>query len=734
MSDAALAAIDFSRYQKLIGGLRIGVQAIIVYGCAGDRLWANGDLSQISVDPKQLNYVQIAGSQAQYAAVEDDAYLYQYPLQEFSQNKIGEFCIVLQAVNRGAESHLDSDVHAVVCTVLKNIAECIQGEFQLLSELEQMASELSERYNELNMVYGTEDQVQGNAEAPDLLQALVRNCIQYLDVDYVVILLPGKNLTITHAKAKVDERLTYQADEFIDTQILPWVREHMAPLVLNNKGDFQAIEPMMAPTWKFMASPVMDVNQQLDGILCSIKSDQKADYSNSDRNLLEAMSRKASKIIQSNYDALTGLINRNGFESILEHSLQQAGEAQVNQCVIIVNLDQLQIVNDVAGHAAGDELIRRVGSLLYHQVDEKDKVARLGGDVFGILFVDANIRKAKERARRLRIEVSKMDYRSSSSRFNVTVSIGLVAITPEMHNVASILSSAELACEAAKEAGRNTERVYLREDAEMAHRKEQMLWANRTQSALREDRFELHVQPIQRIDIAGTQVHYEVLLRMRADRGRLIAPGYFMPAAERFIMMPLVDRWVINASLELITQNLDFLAGLGSHFAINLSGQSVSQEGFLVYMIDQIERSEIPAEMLCFEITETVAIKNVQLATDFINQVKTLGCRFSLDDFGTGTSSYTYLRSLPVDYLKIDGSFVKDIVVDPVSKVIVSSIQQVANVMGLETIAEFVENTEICDVLEDMGINYAQGYGIGKPRPFRKEIETLRKNLAEIST
>jgi diguanylate cyclase (GGDEF)-like protein len=729
--DNIFLTIDYTRYRELVGSLRVGVKAIAVFDVDAQQVWADGEIERIPRRWAHLRATQEGNGLVRFFMLDQDIGLYWHPLHAFSSDVVGTLLLVVQSIDQCTQAANGSDAHEQLCSVLKNVAACIQVEYQLLFELEQMGTELTDRWNELTMVYDTEDQGQKFEDSEELLNALVNNCNQYLDVELAALLLPKKNiffvvpqdgLTVSHFNKPLG---------FVETELLNWLLLNKTSIVLNCVKDYRGLVTDVVDHWKMIASPIVDAKRQIDGALFAINSRDKTDFTNSDRNLLEAMSSKVSKIIQSNFDAVTGLINRAGFESLLETALNSVRGSLIVHSVLIVDLDQLQIVNDVAGHSEGDELIRRVGQLLFDLVGNSDKVARLGGDVFGVLYFSCDTAKASEKARQLRQEIAKINFVAGLSRFDVTASIGIAPISQKEHSVASILSCAELACEAAKDAGRNAERVFALEDNEMVLRKEQYRWANRTQSALREDRFELYVQPIQPLFSSHGYRHYEVLLRMRVERGRVLAPGYFMPAAERFAMMPMLDRWVIDRTLKIVSEHLDLFRSSAGHLAINLSGQSIGQEGFLPYIVDRIQQSRVPPEMLCFEITETVAIKSMDRALNLINIVKALGCRFSLDDFGTGMSTFTYLRTLPINYLKIDGSFIRDIVTDPIAQTMVLAIQQVARVMGLETIAEFVENKKIQTKLQQIGIDYAQGYGIGKPRPLLNEIETLSKKLDE---
>ncbi|MFW2374797.1 MAG: EAL domain-containing protein, partial [Gammaproteobacteria bacterium] len=307
----------------------------------------------------------------------------------------------------------------------------------------------------------------------------------------------------------------------------------------------------------------------------------------------------------------------------------------------------------------------------------------------------------------------------------ISATIGVALIDANTQSSASILSESELARDTAKDLGKNRVHVFQSEDGELLRRKDQMQWVTRIKSALREDRFVIYGQPIVPLQDSSVPHHIEILLRLQDEDGSILTPWTFLPAAERYHLMPEIDRWVVNQTLTMLSEQNNRHAGMQIKVAINLSGQSLGNEEFLDFLLHRLDQVDFSLENICFEVTESAAISNLAEAQHFMSVLKEKGCRFSLDDFGTGLSSFAYLKNLPVDYLKIDGSFVKEIVNDPISDAMVSAINQVGQVMGLKTIAEFVENDAIKDHLKKLGVNYAQGYGVGKPRPILEQLEDM---------
>lgn len=453
-------------------------------------------------------------------------------------------------------------------------------------------------------------------------------------------------------------------------------------------------------------APIRDEKQQVHGVVVVFR-----DVSQS-RRLAAQVSWQAS------HDTLTGLFNRDSFDSKLDELLQHARETGAVHSMLYLDLDQFKIVNDTCGHVAGDELLRQIAAKLSSHVRVGDTLARLGGDEFGVLLADCAESVAQRIANQMRQTIMDFRFGWEEKLFVIGASIGVVTITAESESVEHVLSAADTACYAAKDGGRNQVHLYQADAGEAAQRQGEMRWVTRIHSALEEERFRLYAQAIVPVDrLSKASGHYEVLIRMLDESGDLIPPGAFIPAAERFGLMPRIDRWVVKQVFDLIKHDYEALVRGGYRFAINLSGGSVNDADTLAYISRKMSEFRIPDGMISFEITETAAIANLSSATHFIHTLKGAGCRFSLDDFGSGLSSFAYLKNLPVDYLKIDGAFIRDLADDPIDLAMVQAINQIGQVMGLKTIAEFVESESILKKLAEVGVDYAQGYGIARPEP-----------------
>ncbi|MGH8180001.1 MAG: EAL domain-containing protein, partial [Steroidobacteraceae bacterium] len=480
-----------------------------------------------------------------------------------------------------------------------------------------------------------------------------------------------------------------------------------------------------------------------------------------ERRLKRALSYQAS------HDALTGLINRREFDNRLHAAVLSAQRGEGSYALLYIDLDQFKVVNDTCGHQAGDRLLRDVTGLLQARVRASDTIARLGGDEFGVLLEGCTVEQSTRIAEGVRQAIRDYRFVWGATTLSVGASVGVVQITGETESVANVMSAADIACYAAKDEGRN--RVHLYESDGISHpRHREMHWVARVTRAAEENRLELFFQPIRPIARAGATAFHELTVRLRDDDGRLVAPGEFIPAAERYNVMSVIDRWVVQRAIERLkewasrcdsarTLNVSSLrrapaqearaagpAAMAGQWngsaadaaletrqprdcsggglpllAVNVSGTSLNEQSFIDFVLQQVGDATL-AQALCFEITETAAVTNLSNATFVMRELKARGCKFALDDFGTGLSSFMYLKTLPVDYLKIDGQFISHVADDPVDRSMVEAICKVGKALGIETVAECVESQAVLDELRRIGIDYAQGYFLARPEPIER--------------
>ena len=459
---------------------------------------------------------------------------------------------------------------------------------------------------------------------------------------------------------------------------------------------------------EFNISPILDADGYLHGSIVVF------------RDVTEMRTLSTKLTYQASHDALTGLVNRREFEKCINDALNSAQQHNKVHVLCYMDLDQLKVINDTAGHKAGDEMLKQIANKLAPVLRESDVLARIGGDEFGVLLEACDLTNAMVLAEKFRVMINKERFFWNNHSYDISISIGLALIDEESGDLSDVLGAADAACMLAKENGRNRIEQFTTDSEALIRRRNETRKVQDITRAIDEDRFELYCQEIKSIDTdMDENLFYEILVRMRNDEGDIIPPMSFIPAGERYNLMPDLDKHVIKKVFELYPR----LNDIKPQISINISGQSIGDESFLEFVCDAIEHSCIPHSLICFEITETAAIANMSIAIIFVERLRELGCKFALDDFGSGLSSFGYLKTLKVDYLKIDGSFVRDIVHDPIDLAFVESIHRIGKMMKIMTIAEYVENQSILDKLRVVGINYVQGYHLGEPIPFKNLIQ-----------
>ncbi|WP_413437412.1 EAL domain-containing protein [Sulfuriferula sp. GW1] len=529
-------------------------------------------------------------------------------------------------------------------------------------------------------------------------------CIEYLNP--VAEQLTGWSNAAAHGQpsSQVFNIINENTGELLDNPAEKAVRENRIVPATNHAGLIKR-NGKIIPI-EDSAAPICNSHGQIIGAVLVFHDVSHA----------RAMAIKLSH--QASHDALTGLLNRHAFETRLQQVLENAARENSYHTLCYMDLDQFKIVNDTCGHTAGDELLRQLSAELRAQVRGSDILARLGGDEFGLLLEGCSMNMSDIIVGKLLQAVRDFRFNWQEQTFSVGVSIGVVSVHAKCGGLMEIMRAADSACYTAKDRGRNRIYVYQPDDHEVALRRSEMQWVSRITKAIDEDRFRLYFQTIRPI-ISGAQgAHYEILLRMLDEDGKIISPASFIPAAERYGLMPAIDRWVIqNTFAKLGRLYRGGTKQLLHTCSINLSGTSWANEDLVGFICEMAAQYRVPARVICFELTETAAITHLSKAIAFIRELKSVGFRFSLDDFGSGVSSFGYLKQLPVDYLKIDGGFVRNMIDDKIDLAMVETINNIGHIMGIKTIAEFVENEAILEKLTHMGVDNAQGYAIAKPLP-----------------
>jgi len=432
-------------------------------------------------------------------------------------------------------------------------------------------------------------------------------------------------------------------------------------------------------------------------------------------------SKEREMVYLASHDVLTGLINRREFETRLKRALRNARSDGREHVLLYLDLDEFKVVNDSCGHQAGDELLQQITALLRSRVRRSDTLARLGGDEFGVLIEDCPLGQARQIAEEIRRTIREFRFRCKDQIFEVGVSMGFVPIDRNSGDLPQTMNAADAACYTAKQGGKNRVHEHEMDDSTVAQRYGEMQWIHHIHGAFEDRRFRLFYQFIQPLGTSG-ELLCEIFLRMLDRTGKIITPAAFIPAAERYHLVESLDRWVVKTAFRALAEAQRREVARPVLFAVNVSGQALSEEEFLAFVIEQIAESGVDPRRICFEITESAALSKLDSAIHFISVLKDKGCRFILDDFGSGLSSFSYLRDLPVDFLKIDGELVQSLLDDRIKRAMIESINQIGHVLGIQTIAEWVENRQTLEALKELGVDYAQGYWLCRPQPLVHDV------------
>ena len=582
----------------------------------------------------------------------------------------------------------------------------------------------SRRYPELQFIGRSEEQIRQINGVRPALKEVVARCGEHLGVALAVIILRDKGITVRFDNPSQALSNAGKVVSELQHDLADWLKSTNSGSMVNHPSLRSAKDIQLCVPCKSIVAPIVIAEEQLEGILVVANGPDTRDFTKPEQDLLQAIARNVSLMIDARFDRMTGLINRKEFESVLQQSMAPKRMDKGSHCILHINLDEMQKLADSLGFEAVDEAVQKVAHLLDNEVKDTGPVARIGPDEFAILIENCPADRGWVVGQEIRRAISGLNiiYRRP---IKLTASIGVAQLAAEADTIESALAAAKIACIVAKDRGRDRVVMYRHNDALFLHGQEQMQGVEAIQRALRDDQFMLYCQVIKPLSGNDPSPHYEILLRGIGEEGNPFGPNEFLQHAEHSQLMPAIDRWVVTHSLDALSPYRQQLSQTNSLFAINLSGQSICDESFLDFVISELDRTGIPPKSLCFEITETTAILNMNRATKFMTDLRLKGCRFSLDDFGSGLSSFSYLKTLPVDFLKIDGQFVQEIAEDPMSNAMIAAINQLGHAMGLKTIAEYVEGSAIKTQLISLGVDYGQGFGIAKPKPLADELEAL---------
>ena len=602
---------------------------------------------------------------------------------------------------------------SLLTNILKPAVQIIGETLRLNNELSLADSRADDAEKELKLVYQVDEKIHGTSRSHAGLAQLIGQSGRFLEIAYSVLLMPSKRIRIsaTHSTWKGVNRKA--VDKYLLESLFNKLEGSSGPVIF----EIPPIEGSDNPAeqgYQAMLCPVVDKAGNVEGVLAQLGRVNGQPFNSAQMRFMSHIVRKVEHVIQQSFDSMTGLMNRAGFEAQLHESIKSLADADDAHQLIYFDMDNLQLVNDTFTRNAGDEVIIRFAQLIGEHLPKNGVATRLTGNDFVILLTHSDVEEAMALTNKIRKESKVLRYLEGDKSFQVTLSVGISALTAK-DSEGDALTAARIACDSAKDHGRDRVEVYDQANQSIIRRYDDMYLVAEIQKTLDNDEFRLLAQPIVALSEGSRGSRFEILLRMKDNKGNRVSSSAFFSAAERYQLMPQIDRWVISNTLRRLAEHVDFLEQTGTMFAINLSGQSLGDDDILHFVEDEIESSGVPTESLCFEVTESAAVSSRDKAQSFIDALRERGCQFSLDDFGAGLSSFAYLKSFNVDTLKIDGSFIRDITSNRISESMVAAITEVARVMELETVAEYVESNDTKLLVKKLGVDFAQGHAVGKP-------------------
>lgn len=638
--------------------------------------------------------------------------------------RISGLLVALFSKNDGKSSSFNP---SLLKSILEPAIEMIGESLRVSKEMRELERNADEARKELNFIYEVDEKIHGASGRHSSLAQLVGRSGRYLGINYSVLLMPSKRIRIsaTHSSWKNVNRKVL--DRYLIDHLMPKLEGQRRPLIFEIPANDSPGNT--ASGYQALLCPLLDKQGNVEGVLAQLGRVDQRKFSRGDRRFMSHIGRKVEYVIEQSFDAMTGLMNRSGFEAQLQESFEALKSDRDTHQIIYFDLDNLQLVNDTFSREAGDEVILSFARSLEEELPKSAVLSRLTGDDFCMLLTHASSESALDYANSIRSKTAALRYLEGDKSLQVTMSIGIAGFDQSSVDGGHALTTARMACEAAKEHGRDRIEIYDEGNRSVIRRYDDMQLVAEIQQALDGNEFELLAQPIASLSASNTNPRFEILLRMQDGEGGRVETKALFSAAERYRMMPQIDRWVVSTSIAKLAEVHEHVSGRGAVFAINLSGQSLGDDDFLRFIEQEIDSSRISDSSLCFEITESAAVSNMKKAQSFIDRLRQRGCQISLDDFGAGLSSFAYLKNFNVDTLKIDGGFIRDITENRISESMVAAITQVAKVMELKTVAEYVESEETHKLIGELGVDFAQGHFIGKPIT----LDSVLSDLSDLS-
>jgi diguanylate cyclase (GGDEF)-like protein len=650
------------------------------------------------------------------------------PVHGGEESYLGSLVVVFSR-NAGKSSAFNP---GLITKILMPAVEMIAEGLMISQRLEQAEAQVDDVEKELTLVYEVDEKIHGMSRSHSGLAQLVGQSGRFLGIAYSVLLIPGKRIRVsaTHSSWKKVNRKVL--DRYLIEHMLPRLDSHRLPVVFEIPG-IEEDTSGADGAYQALLCPLLDKQGNVEGVLAQLGRVNAGDFTKPEQRFMAHIVRKVEYVIERSFDVMTGLMNRSGFEAQLQESAKSLVKQDDAHQLMYLDLDNLQLVNDTFGREAGDAVIMRFASMLEEGLPRNAVASRLTGDDFCILLTHSSVENALDLAASIRDKGPALRYLEGDKSLQITMSIGVAEFSSRTGDEGRALTTARMACEAAKDHGRDRIEIFDDQNLSVIRRVDDMQLVSQIQQAIDADGFELMAQPITSLNADEVRPRYEILLRMKDSDGEYLSTKALFSAAERYRLMPQIDRWVTSNTIASMAAESESINAAQANFSINLSGQSLGDDDILDFIYQEIDESGIPAQRLCFEVTESAAVSNLKKAQAFIDALRERGCRISLDDFGAGLSSFAYLKNFNVDTLKIDGSFIRDITENRISESMVAAITQVAKVMELETVAEYVETESARKLVAKLGVDYAQGHAVGKPIPLGEALAKLAEGVKSSS-
>ena len=712
----------FEPYVRLVRSLLPRTSCVVMFAPAGELQWSTDpttgpDLTNV-IEDALLAARSDPASAGQLRLLEGNIPIYLCALRDEARQLIALLAIVCRAHEGQDKKHHD---FAFASTLIAPAIECLRRELIARSTIDELSETVGGLDKDLNLLlaHGTAEQFPAGADGSNELQQLLQQTVEHLLARTGALLVPEKSVMLVRSAAGVppDTQFMMRAHR----RLLTLAQGQREPLILNET--LVADDPDSFP-YRVLCCPLRSRAGRPIGVLALLRDPAAEPFSPRDAHIAEILARKAIGVIESNYDALSGLYTRPALERraravAANHKGPQAWSA------LYINVDQLHIINEKFGMHVADALLGQLGELIRQRLPPGAFGARISGDRFAVML-PAQVSDAERFADSLREGTERLVLNQGEGHLPISISIGVAPLDASQPELSHALAAAETACKAAKDRGRNRVEVYAASDVSIVRRFADIGIAGRLHEAIESGRLHLNAQLILPFAHAeSARPHYELLLRMTDEDGRTVGPDSFLSAAMRYQLMPVIDRWVINHVIEALKPRAAVLEGKALGFAINFSGQSLSDDEVCDMLVERIRSSGLDPELFCIELTENATVANLGRAETLIRRLRLMGCGVALDDFGTGLSSLACLRQLPVSMLKIDGSFVRDVLKDPRAESMVRAIAQLAHSMGITTVAEYIETDAIGARIAELGVDYGQGFAIGKPIPLAELLIEL---------